>query len=179
MQASFSETLSYPSLSVQVFLGFSISEGTSGTSTGTSRLKSESCSYATLSNAPDRAAVTIARLCFIFILCPTPYGPPDQPVFTRYTTALYRLIFSPNNLAYTDARRGINGAPKHSEKTDFGSFMPRSVPASLLVYPDIKWYMAPSFVRRDTGGNTPKASAVRNIMAFGFPPRLGITTFGM
>jgi len=33
---------------------------------------------------------------------------------------------------------GINGEPKHAENVAFGSLIPLSVPASLLVYPDIK-----------------------------------------
>jgi len=45
--------------------------------------------------------------------------------------------------------------------------MPRSVPANLLVYPDMKWYIAPSFVNLETGGNTPMASAVRKTITFG------------
>ena len=73
----------------------------------------------------------------------------------------------------------MNGAPKHWENTDFGSLIPLSVPASLLVYPDIKWYIAASFVNLETGGNTPKASAVRNMITLGFPPTLGITAPGM
>ena len=83
-------------------------------------------------------AVTIARLYSILILLPTPYGPPDQPVLIRYTAVLCVEIFSPSIFAYTEARRGINGAPKHLENVAFGSLIPRSVPASLLVYPDMK-----------------------------------------
>jgi len=32
----------------------------------------------------------------------------------------------------------MNGAPKHLENVAFGSLIPRSVPANLLVYYDIK-----------------------------------------
>ena len=61
----------------------------------------------------------------------------------------------------------MKGAPKHSEKTAFGSLIPRSVPASLLVYPDIKWYIALSLVNFETGGKTPNASAVRKTITLG------------
>lgn len=44
-----------------------------------------------------------------------------------------------------------------------GSVTPRSVPASLAVKPDRKWYCVWLAVKRETGGNTPKASAVRKI----------------
>ena len=42
-----------------------------------------------------------------------------------------------------------------------GSEMPRSVPATLAVYPDRKWYIACSCVSSDTGGSTPYASGER------------------
>ena len=41
-----------------------------------------------------------------------------------------------------------------------GPVMPRSVPATLAVYPERKWYIAPAGVRRASGGRPPKASAV-------------------
>jgi hypothetical protein len=45
--------------------------------------------------------------------------------------------------------------PKQAEKVDSGSVTPRSVPATLAVYPERKWYMAWPGVRMDTGGSTP------------------------
>ena len=57
----------------------------------------------------------------------------------------------------------MNGAPKHALKVACGSVMPRSVPATLAVYPEMKWYMACSVVRRAMGGRTPNASAVSMI----------------
>ena len=41
--------------------------------------------------------------------------------------------------------------------------MPRSVPASLAVKPDRKWYLVCSFGQLSDRGSTPKASAVRKI----------------
>ncbi|MNT71840.1 hypothetical protein D3C72_2103750 [compost metagenome] len=59
-----------------------------------------------------------------------------------------------------------NAAPKQAENVGVGVVMPRSVPASLAVKPDRKWYWVCSGVRRDTGGSTPKASAVRKMIFF-------------
>ncbi|CSA27963.1 Uncharacterised protein [Vibrio cholerae] len=56
-----------------------------------------------------------------------------------------------------------NAAPKQAEKVGVGSVMPRSVPASLAVKPDKKWYLVCSGVSFETGGNTPNASADRKI----------------
>ncbi len=63
----------------------------------------------------------------------------------------------------------MNGAPKHVEKVAWGSVMPISVPATLAVYPDMKWYAACSGVKRDNGGRTPNASQVRKTTFFGLP----------
>ena len=43
---------------------------------------------------------------------------------------------------------GRNGAPKQAEKVAEGSVTPRSVPATLAVYPERKWYIAWSAVSR-------------------------------
>ena len=70
--------------------------------------------------------------------------------------------------------------PKQAEKVGVGSVMPRSVPASLEVKPDRKYYWVCSGVRMDTGGSTPKASADRKMtfLASG-PLDLGRTIFSM
>ena len=52
-------------------------------------------------------------------------------------------------------------APKQVEKVGCGSLpKPFSVPATLAVKPERKWYMAWLGVSRAMGGKTPKASAV-------------------
>src|SRR5512143_1528404 len=101
---------------------------------------------------------------------PTPYGPPVPPVFTSHTAAWCLAIFSPRAFEYTVGCRGRNGAPKQVLKVAFGSVTPFSVPATFAVYPDRKWYIAPSGVRREIGGRTPNASAVSITMFCGCPP---------
>ncbi len=58
----------------------------------------------------------------------------------------------------------MKGAPKYAENVATGSVIPRSVPASLEVYPDKKWYIAASVSNFATGGNTPKASAAKKMI---------------
>ena len=58
----------------------------------------------------------------------------------------------------------MNGAPKQALNAAFGSVTPTSVPASLAVKPDTKWYITSFGVSTETGGNTPKASAVSSTM---------------
>src|SRR5699024_672809 len=106
---------------------------------------------------------------------PTPYGPPVHPVLTKKTFTRWFSIFSPSIFAYVIGERGKNGAPKQAENVASGSVMPRSVPASLLVYPLKKWYIACSFVNLLIGGSTPDASAVRKIIVFGWPAILDDT----
>ena len=77
---------------------------------------------------------------------------------------------SPNICAYTMGFSGMKGSPKRVEKVGVGSVMPRSVPATLLVKPDTKWYMAAFLFRREMGGSTPKASAVSMMTTLGRPP---------
>jgi hypothetical protein len=43
----------------------------------------------------------------------------------------------------------------------------------------MKWYIACSGVSLLTGGSTPKASQVRKMTFFGWPPTQGILAFGM
>ena len=63
----------------------------------------------------------------------------------------------------------MNGSPKHAEKVACGSFTPISVPATLAVYPEMKWYAACSGLNVEIGGKTPKASQVRKITFCGWP----------
>jgi hypothetical protein len=61
----------------------------------------------------------------------------------------------------------MKGAPKQALNVACGSVTPLSVPATLAVYPDMKWYMACSGESLAIGGNTPKASQVRKIIFLG------------
>ena len=63
----------------------------------------------------------------------------------------------------------MNGAPKQVLKVAFGSVTPFSVPATLAVYPDRKWYIAAADDSRAIGGRTPNASAVSMMMLRGCP----------
>ena len=53
--------------------------------------------------------------------------------------------------------------PKQAENVGSGLVTPRSVPANFAVNPDKKKYLVCSGVNLETGGITPKASAVRKI----------------
>lgn len=61
----------------------------------------------------------------------------------------------------------MKASPKQAENVLTGSTIPTSVPATLLVYPLMKWYDDQSGVNLDTGGNTPEASHVKKMMFFG------------
>lgn len=62
----------------------------------------------------------------------------------------------------------------HGENVADGSFTPISVPATLAVYPEQKWYIICARVRRATGGSTPKASQHSRTMLLGCGPTQGI-----
>src|SRR6185503_10601724 len=98
---------------------------------------------------------------------PTPCGPPVQPVLTSHTREPYFAMRSPSCFAYTLGLSGRNGAPKHVLKVALGSVTPVSVPATFAVYPERKWYIAPSAVSLEIGGSTPNASAVSITTFFG------------
>ena len=100
-------------------------------------------------------------------------------MLTSQTVAPCVASFSPSILAYTPGCLGRKGAPKQAEKVAVGSVTPRSVPATLAVYPERKWYIACRGVSRAMGGSTPKASAVRNTTVFGCPPVPPGSWFGM
>ena len=61
----------------------------------------------------------------------------------------------------------MNGAPKQVENAALGSVTPRSVPATLAVYPERTWNIAWAGVKRASGGRMPKASAVNITMSVG------------
>src|SRR5699024_5035335 len=100
---------------------------------------------------------------------PTPYGPPVHPVLTKKTFTRWFSIFSPSIFAYVIGERGKNGAPKQAENVASGSVMPRSVPASLIVLPLKEAHIAWRYYNKLIGGRTTDASAVRKILAFGWP----------
>merc|ERR1719510_2855640 len=64
---------------------------------------------------------------------PTPYGPPTQPVFTRYAEAPTLSSLAANISAYTYGCQTRNGAPKQAENVAWGSVTPSSVPATFAV----------------------------------------------
>jgi hypothetical protein len=75
------------------------------------------------------------------------------------------------------------GGPKQGEKVGVGEVTPRSVPATLAVKPDRKWYMACAGDSRAMGGRTPKASQVsmttwRGWPAMPVPLALGMASSG-
>jgi len=62
---------------------------------------------------------------------------------------------------------GRKAAPKQAENVLTGSIIPISVPATLAVYPAMKWYILYAESSLATGGNTPNESQVRNITFLG------------
>src|SRR5881227_4311419 len=97
-------------------------------------------------------ASRMARVWASLIRFPVPWAPPLQPVLTSQTRALYCFIFAASNSAYLLGCQTRNGPPKHGENVADGSFTPSSVPATLAVYPLMKWYMAWAGDRALTGG---------------------------
>ena len=87
--------------------------------------------------------------------------------------------FSSRRVAYLVGCRGRNAPPKHAEKVGTGAVIPRSVPATLAVNPEMKWYIAWPVESLATGGRTPNASHVRKMHAFGWPPLPDGSWFGM
>src|SRR3989449_3516806 len=96
---SFFAWTSYAAGSFHVARGSSSSSGTPGTCFGTANPKTGSCRVGTVSSSPANAARIIARVLFRSIRCPTPYGPPVQPVFTSQQWTVCRAIRSPSILA--------------------------------------------------------------------------------
>src|SRR5207302_2568229 len=177
--ASRAACVSYAAESLHVPRGKSSASGTPGTVSGTSSPNTGSGAVGMRSSVPASAARTVARVRPRRIRSPTRYGPPVQPVFTSQHCTPCCAIFSPKSEAYTLGARGRNGAPKQVEKVALGSVTPRSVPATLAVYPDRKWYIACAGERRAIGGMIPYASQVRNRICDGCPPTPPGTWFGM
>lgn len=75
--------------------------------------------------------------------------------------------------------RGKKASPKQAENDGTGSVTPTSVPATLAVYPLIKWYIICSLLSLATGGKTPFASQVKKIIFLGWPPTAGILAPGI
>src|SRR5207342_826102 len=97
--------------------------------------------------------------------------PPVQPEFTSQQSTLYLAISSRSRLPYSDGGRGRNGAAKQVENSGSTPTRPFSVPATLAVKPERKWYIACAGDSLAIGGITPKASAVRKMMFLGWPAR--------
>src|SRR5690606_30776310 len=146
-------------LSFQVSRGTSTSGGQPGTSLGIATPNTGSSWVGMSLSVPEWIASTMARVCGSFIRLPIPYGPPDQPVLTSQTCAPCFWIFCDSSSAYLVGCQTRNGPPKQGEKVACGSFTSTSVPATLAVYPLMKWYIACAGVSFATGGRTPNASA--------------------
>ena len=65
---------------------------------GTSKPKMWSLTNFTLSSLPSRAALSSARVCWIDIRLPTPYGPPVKPVFISHTRVPFLAMFAARSL---------------------------------------------------------------------------------
>src|SRR5688572_16680788 len=138
ISASFFACASYAAPSLQVRRGFNTSVGTSVTSDGIAKPNTGSSSVLTLSSAPPSAAATIFLVCDSFMRLPVPYAPPLQPVLISHTFDLCSWSKLPSISAYLVGCHTRNTAPKHALKVACGSVTPRSVPATLAVYPERK-----------------------------------------
>src|SRR5262249_37712752 len=95
--------------------------------------------------------------------------PPVQPELTSQQSTSCFLIISRNRLPYSAGGRGKNGAAKKVENSGSTPTKPFSVPATLAVEPERKWYIACAGVSLAIGGITPNASAVKKMMFLGCP----------
>src|SRR5688572_14798245 len=138
ISASFFACASYAAPSLQVRRGFNTSVGTSVTSDGIAKPNTGSRSVLALSSAPPSAAATIFLVCDSFMRLPVPYAPPLQPVLISHTFDLCSWSKLPSISAYLVGCHTRNTAPKHALKVACGSVTPRSVPATLAVYPERK-----------------------------------------
>ena len=77
-------------------LGFKISEGTLGQAIGIFNPNISWVLYSVVANSLFKIAVIIALVYFKEMRSPTPYTPPDQPVFISQTFTLCSCILSPN-----------------------------------------------------------------------------------
>src|SRR4030095_15069790 len=97
--------------------------------------------------------------------------PPVQPELTSQQSTVCLAIRLRSRLPYSAGGRGRNGAPKQVENSGSTPTRPFSVPATFAGEADKKGYNAWGGGGLALGGITPKASAVRNMMFFGCPPR--------
>ena len=81
-------------------------------------------------------------MAVIGMRCPTPYGPPVQPVFTSHTLAPCRSSFSPSVPRRPPGAAGETARRSTVENVGCGSVTPSSVPASFAVKPDRNQYSA-------------------------------------
>src|SRR6185295_5649241 len=171
---------SYAALSAQVSRGLRILASTPGTESGTRNLKCGSIRISTWARLPSKAALSKARVALIGMREPVPNWPPVQPVLTSQQSAWCWAIRLRSRLPYSEGWRGMKGAPKQVEKVGCGSLpRPFSVPATLAVKPDRKWYIACDGVSLEIGGSTPNASAVSMMTFFGWPARPVSLALGM
>src|SRR6516164_9134832 len=105
--------------------------------------------------------------------------PPVQPELTNQQSTSCFLIMSRRRLPYSVGGRGKNGAAKQVENSGSTPTKPFSVPATLAVYPDRKWYIACAGVSLAIGGITPNASAVSMMTFLGWPARPVREAFGI
>src|SRR5262245_4278420 len=110
-----------------------ISSGTPGQVVGTAKPNTGSRTVFDCANSSLWIAEIMARVSLSFMRAPTPYAPPDQPVFTNHALALYCCIFAASSSAYLEGRQTRNGPPKHGENVACGSVTPISVPATFAV----------------------------------------------
>lgn len=176
---NFFKVSSYSFLSFQVFLGFKISVGTPSIAFGMWNPKTGNFSHSMLSNYPSWIASMILLVILRLILFPTPYFPPDHPVLTNHPLHLCSLILSASYQAQTVGCNGMKASPKHDEKVGTGSMIPISVPATLAVYPEMKWNLDSPGDSLAIGGKTPKASQVKKMMFLACPAIDGNLAFGM
>src|SRR6516225_8045474 len=95
--------------------------------------------------------------------------PPVHPLLTSQQSTLCLEMYSRKTAPYSVGGRGRKGAPKQVENSGSTPTSPFSVPATLAVYPERKWYIACAGVSLAIGGITPNASAVKKMMFFGCP----------
>src|SRR5690606_6747922 len=97
-----------------------------------------------------------------------------------YLLSLHDALPISNSSPYFVGCKLKNAFPKQAENVGSGCVTPRSVPANFAVKPDKKKYFVCSGVSLETGGITPKASAVRKITFFACPAfETGLTIFSI
>src|SRR5690606_19739707 len=105
---------------------------------------------------------------------------PLQPVLIIYPAALCSsILLTQSSPQFVGCKLKI-AFRKQAEKAGSGCVSARSVPANFAVKPDKKKYLVCSGVNLETGGITPKASAVKKITFFACPAfDTGFTIFSI